>query len=218
MTATTESELSITTPDGECDGYFVHPTNGAAPGVLIWPDIFGLRPAFRQVGKRRAESGYSVLVVNPFCRTKKAPTSSPHADFEDPSTQEALMALPHSLTPKTAITDAKARTAWLDRQPSVDRSRKMATTGYCMSQHASKCTKERCAGDVRPILAYTTAMRRRRHGASCSCCSNVRSGSIRREDHMADAARSNRKRVATITPRRDDRNVVHAAVNSGSRS
>src|SRR6201995_61100 len=71
----TESDVNITTPDGTADCYFVHPASGAAPGVLIWPDIFGLRPAFRQMGKRLAESGYSVLVVNPFYRTKKAPTA-----------------------------------------------------------------------------------------------------------------------------------------------
>jgi carboxymethylenebutenolidase len=84
------------------------------------------------MGKRLAESGYAVLVVNPFYRTKKAPTSSAHADFEDPATREALMGLAHSLTPETEVTDAKALTAWLDQQPSVDRSRKMGTTGYCM--------------------------------------------------------------------------------------
>jgi len=130
--ATTESEVSITTPDGACDAYFVHPATGTAPAVLMWPDILGLRPAFRQMGKRLAESGYAVLVVNPFYRTKKSPTSSPQAAFEDPATREALMALAHSLTPETEVTDAKAMTAWLDQQPSVDRSRKMGTTGYCM--------------------------------------------------------------------------------------
>jgi len=129
---TTASEVSITTPDGACDAYFVHPTTGAAPAVLVWPDIFGLRPAFRQMGQRLAEAGYAVLVVNPFYRTKKAPTSSPHADMEDPATREALMALAHSLTPETEVTDAKALTAWLDQQPSVDKSRKLGTTGYCM--------------------------------------------------------------------------------------
>jgi carboxymethylenebutenolidase len=130
--ATTESEVSITTPDGACDAYFVHPTTGTAPAVLVWPDIFGLRPAFREMGKRLAESGYAVLVVNPFYRTKKAPTSSPHADFDDPATREALTGLARSLTPETEVTDAKALTAWLDQQPSVDKSRKMGTTGYCM--------------------------------------------------------------------------------------
>src|SRR5208282_6446555 len=64
--AVTESDVSVTTPDGAADCYFVHPSSGTAAGVLVWPDIFGLRPAFRQMGKRLAESGYSVLVVNPF--------------------------------------------------------------------------------------------------------------------------------------------------------
>ena len=130
--AMTESEISITTPDGACDAYFVHPTSGSAPAVLIWPDIFGLRPAFRQMGKRLAESGYAVLVVNPFYRTNKAPTSPPHADFGDPGTRETLMGLARALTAETAATDAKAFTAWLDQQPSVDKSRKMGTIGYCM--------------------------------------------------------------------------------------
>ena len=73
--AVTESDVTVTTPDGTADCYFVHPASGTAAGVLIWPDIFGLRPAFRQMGKRLAESGYSVLVVNPFYRVKKAPTA-----------------------------------------------------------------------------------------------------------------------------------------------
>src|SRR5947207_4308617 len=71
----TESEVNVKTPDGTADCYFVHPATGTAPAVLVWPDIFGLRPAFRQMGKRLAESGYSVLVVNPFYRVKKAPTA-----------------------------------------------------------------------------------------------------------------------------------------------
>jgi len=130
--AVTESEVEIKTPDGTADAYFAHPSAGAAPGVLVWPDIFGLRPAFRQMGKRLAESGYSVLVINPFYRTKKAPTAPEHADFNDPATRTALFALAGSLTADTAVTDAKAFVAWLDKQPSVDKKRKMATTGYCM--------------------------------------------------------------------------------------
>src|ERR1700719_2829339 len=73
--AVTESEVTVTTPDGSADCYFVHPASGTAPGVLMWPDIFGLRPAVRQMGKRLAESGYSGLVVNPFYRNQKAPTA-----------------------------------------------------------------------------------------------------------------------------------------------
>src|SRR5262252_8753977 len=73
--AVTESDVNVTTPDGTCDAYFVRPATGTAPGVLVWPDIFGLRPAFRQMGKRLSESGYAVLVVNPFYRVQKAPTA-----------------------------------------------------------------------------------------------------------------------------------------------
>jgi carboxymethylenebutenolidase len=127
-----ESEVEIKTPDGAADAYFVHPSKGSHPGVLVWPDIFGLRPAFRQMGKRLAESGYSVLVVNPFYRTKKAPTAPEKADFQDPATRTALFALAGSLTADTAATDAKAFVTWLDSQASVDKKRKMATTGYCM--------------------------------------------------------------------------------------
>src|SRR6516165_3985034 len=70
-----ESEVDIKTPDGTADCYFVHPAKGSHPAVLVWPDIFGLRPAFREIGKRLAQSGYAVLVVNPFYRTKRAPTA-----------------------------------------------------------------------------------------------------------------------------------------------
>ena len=129
---TQESEVEIKTPDGTCDAYIVHPVNGRHPAVLIWPDIFGLRPTFRQMGKRLAESGYTVLVINPFYRTKKAPTAPDHPDFGDPATRQALFALAGTLSPATALTDATAFVAYLDAQPSVDKKKKMATTGYCM--------------------------------------------------------------------------------------
>ena len=126
--AVTEGEVEVKTPDGTADCYFVHPSSGTAPGVLIWPDIFGLRPAFRSMGKRLAESGYSVLVVNPFYRTKKAPTaekgaSTPIADVRP---------LAGTLSETTNMTDAKAFIGWLDQQSSVAKNRKMGTQGYCM--------------------------------------------------------------------------------------
>lgn len=129
---TTESEVEIKTPDGTTDAYFAHPAAGKHPGVLVWPDIFGLRPAFRQMGKRLAESGYSVLVVNPFYRTRKAPTAPEKADFNDPATREMLMGLKATLGPATAKTDAQAFVPWLDSQAAVDTQRKVGTTGYCM--------------------------------------------------------------------------------------
>ena len=129
---TTESEVEIKTADGTADAYFVHPAAGKHPGVLMWPDIFGLRPAFRRMGKRLAESGYAVLVVNPFYRTKKAPTSPEHANFNDPETRKRVMSLYDTLSSATAKTDAKAFIPYLDGQAAVDKKRKMGTTGYCM--------------------------------------------------------------------------------------
>jgi carboxymethylenebutenolidase len=126
--AVTESEVTVKTPDGTADCYFVHPTTGTAPAVLVWPDIFGLRPAFRQMGKRLAESGHSVLVVNPFYRVKKAPTAEAGAATPIPQ----LIPLAQALTDTTKTTDAKAFIAWLDQQASVAKNRKVGTQGYCM--------------------------------------------------------------------------------------
>jgi carboxymethylenebutenolidase len=124
----TESDVSVMTPDGTADGYFVHPATGTAPGVLVWPDIFGLRPAFRQMSKRLAESGYSVLVVNPFYRVKKAPT----ADAGAATPIQQVLPLAQGLNETTHMTDSKAFIAWLDKQSSVAKNRKMGTQGYCM--------------------------------------------------------------------------------------
>jgi carboxymethylenebutenolidase len=125
-------DVTIKTPDGTCDAFFVAPTKGKHPGVLIWPDIFGLRPAFRDMATRLAESGYSVLVINPFYRTQKAPTAPEHPDFNDPATRQALMTLAGTLNPATAEIDAKAFVAFLDSQTAVDTKKKIGTTGYCM--------------------------------------------------------------------------------------
>ena len=125
--AVTDGEVTIKTPDGTCDAYFVHPATPAA-GVLLWPDIFGLRPAMRNMGKRLAESGYSVLVVNPFYRVQKAPTAEKGAATEI----KALMPLMQALNETTHMADAKAFIAWLDQQQSVAKNRKIGTQGYCM--------------------------------------------------------------------------------------
>jgi carboxymethylenebutenolidase len=126
--AVTDAEVTVKTADGTADCYFVHPASGTAAGVLLWPDIFGLRPAMRQMGKRLAESGYSVLVVNPFYRVKKAPTAENGAA----TPIQQLMPLAQALNETTQMTDAKAFIAWLDQQQSVAKNRKIGTQGYCM--------------------------------------------------------------------------------------
>ena len=129
--AVTEKDVEIKTPDGTCDAYFVYPSSGAHAAVLVWPDILGLRPAFRQMGKRLAESGYAVLTVNPFYRGARAPVVPAGAAF-NAETQAIVRPLAGALNATTHTSDAKAFIAWLDQQPQVDKNRKVGTTGYCM--------------------------------------------------------------------------------------
>jgi len=125
----TEAEIDITTPDGVCDSYFVHPSSGAHPGVLIWPDAFGLRPAKRQMARRLAESGYSVLVVNQYYRSQRAPIVS-STNFQEVA--PIVRPLMGTLNADTHVRDARAFIGWLDGQASVDTSRGVGTMGYCM--------------------------------------------------------------------------------------
>ena len=127
--AVTESEIDVTTPDGVSDSYFVDPSSGSHPGVLIWPDAFGLRPAKRQMAKRLAESGYAVLVVNQYYRSQRAPIVNTTNFAEVSDTLRPLMG---TLNPETQVRDARAFIGFLDRQQAVDSNRKMGTMGYCM--------------------------------------------------------------------------------------
>jgi carboxymethylenebutenolidase len=151
--ATAEAEVEITTPDGIADAFFVHPASGTHPGVLVWPDALGLRPAFNQMGRRLAESGYSVLVVNQYYRERRAPVAPEGATFQDPGVRESIMPLMRTLSPTTHVTDAQAFVSFLDEQASVDPDRMMGTTGYCMGG---------------PITMRTAAARPDRIGAGAS--------------------------------------------------
>ena len=130
--AVTETDVEITTPDGTADCYFVHPSSGSHAAVLVWPDILGLRPAFRQMGRRLAQSGYSVLTVNPFYRQARSPVVPEGASFADESVRNTVFPLAQALNATTHMTDARAFIAWLDEQPAVDTGRGIGTTGYCM--------------------------------------------------------------------------------------
>jgi carboxymethylenebutenolidase len=128
--AVIEEELNIKTPYVLADAYFVYPETGTGAGVVVWPDILGLLPAYRTMGKRLAEQGYSVLVVNPFYRSRKAPIVPDGTKFSEGMPVARPMA--GLLNPTTHVSDAKALVAWLDTQPSVSKTRKIGTTGYCM--------------------------------------------------------------------------------------
>mgnify|MGYP000553144623 FL=1 len=128
-----EEDVLVKTPDGMADCYFVRPAAGAHAAVIVWPDIMGIRTSFRMMGKRLAESGYSVLVVNPYYRTAKGPVIEDGESFGQPEVRERLMPHARSLSPETCVTDGRAFVTYLDEQPSVDTTRKIGTTGYCMT-------------------------------------------------------------------------------------
>lgn len=146
-------DVEVVTPDGRADCHFVHPLKGRHAGVILWPDAFGLRPMMKQMGRRLAESGYAVLVVNPYYRKQKAPFLPEGASFADPPTRDKIMAMMATLSPATHAADAKAFVDHLDAQPSVDRGRKLGTMGYCMGG---------------PITLRTAAARPDRIGAAAS--------------------------------------------------
>ena len=133
--AVVEQDVLIKTADGTCDAAFYHPRKGSHAGVLVWTDIFGLRPAFRELGKRLASSGYAVLVPNPFYRTAKSPVFTDIATFNFMNEADRAR-LPPLVSPLNAAgaaeSDARAYLAFLDAQPSVSKSRKLGTQGYCM--------------------------------------------------------------------------------------
>jgi len=130
-----ETNVQVTTPDGVCDAAFIHPSSGSHPGVLIWADAFGLRPSMRDIGKRIAAEGYSVLVPNPFYRVAKAPVIQDTASFsfQNPADMAKLQPLMASINAAGAAEkDAVAFVAFLDAQAAVNKAKKLGTQGYCM--------------------------------------------------------------------------------------
>jgi len=128
-----ETAVMVKTPDGSSDAYFIHPRTGSHPGVLIWTDALGLRPSMRDIGKRIAAEGYSVLVPNPFYRTAKAPVFDSSFSFENQNDMARLKQLMGSINaPGAAEKDAVAYIAFLDAQPQVNKAKKIGTQGYCM--------------------------------------------------------------------------------------
>ena len=130
-----ETNVEIKTPDGVCDAALIHPSSGAHPAVIIWPDAFGLRPSMREMARRLAGSGYSVLVPNPFYRVAKSPVfeNASSFSFSDPAQRSKLTPLMGSIGAEGAAErDSAAFISWLDARPEVDRTKKIGTQGYCM--------------------------------------------------------------------------------------
>lgn len=123
---------TITTPDGEAEAFFVAPAEGRHPAVLVWPDVAGLRDAYRTMATRLATSGYAVLAVNPYYRSSKLPVMETFAEWRTEEGRAKIKPMREALTHEAITRDGAAFVAWLDQQPEVDTDKKIGTTGYCM--------------------------------------------------------------------------------------
>lgn len=130
--STKHRKVTVKTPDGEAEGYFVAPEAGEHPAVLIWPDVAGLRPAFEQMAARLAAQGYAVLAVNHYYRSSTLPILETFAEWQTEEGKAKIAPMREAMTPEGISSDAAAFVAWLDEQPEVDASKKVGTTGYCM--------------------------------------------------------------------------------------
>ncbi|BCO20597.1 hydrolase [Alteromonas sp. KC3] len=126
-------DVIVNTPSGNADAYFVHPHKGKHPAILMWPDIKGLRPAFKQMARRLASSGYAVLVVNPFYRDVTGLALPEEISFPSKKAWDILRGYRKRLTTNAVTEDAKAFFAFLDKQPNVNTNVGAAAMGYCMS-------------------------------------------------------------------------------------
>jgi carboxymethylenebutenolidase len=130
----TETDVMVPTPDGKADAVLLHPAgSGSWPAVLMWPDILGLRPVFREMGRRLAAEGYTVLVPNPFYRTKRAPVVTGNVDFSDPKQVQPLMDLKATLIDAAIDRDAAAFITFLDQQKQTNKAKAAGVQGYCFS-------------------------------------------------------------------------------------
>jgi carboxymethylenebutenolidase len=150
-----EKDVMVKTADGNCDAVLFTPkAQGTHPAVLIWPDIMGLRPAFRDMGRRLSEMGYVVLVPNPFYRSAKAPVIGDNTSFSDPDTRAKLTGYRAAMSDAGVDSDAKAYLAFLDAQPQTAKNKKAGVQGYCMGGALSFRTAAAVPGRIAAVGSF----------------------------------------------------------------
>ena len=151
----TEKDVEVKTADGVCDAVLYRPTaKGTFPAVLIWTDILGLRPVFREMGKRLAAQGHVVLVPNPFYRSKRAPVVDGTFDFTKPEDRAKVFALRGAMTNDGIDRDAVAFVAFLDAQPQTNKKKKVGVQGYCMGGPLSFRTAAAVPGRIAAVGSF----------------------------------------------------------------
>jgi carboxymethylenebutenolidase len=149
-----ETMVDVSTEDGACEAFFVHPSDGRHPGVIFWPDAIGLRDAKKTMARRLAASGYAVLAVNQYYRDAQLPLGISFSDFGDPDARARLMPMIGALNPEALGRDARAYAAFLDGQDAVDTSRGLGTQGYCMGGGQAFRTGAAVPERVRAVASF----------------------------------------------------------------
>lgn len=149
-----ERMVTLTTPDGTLDAFFVHPAKGRHPGVILWPDIAGLREAYKVMARRLAADGHAVLVLNQYYRSAPAPHFDAITQWRTPEGQAKLRPMIPLLTSEAIERDAKAAVAWLDGQKAVDTKRGIGSAGYCMGGPFTVRTAHAVPGRVRAAASF----------------------------------------------------------------
>lgn len=150
----TEREVLVPTEDGVADAFFVHPAKGRHPGVILWPDVAGLRESKRVMARRLADEGYAVLAVNPYYRGSKAPVLETFDQWRTPEGKARIAPLREQLTPEAVTLDARAFVAFLDGQEAVDRERGIGSNGYCMGGSFTVRTASAVPDRVRAAASF----------------------------------------------------------------
>jgi carboxymethylenebutenolidase len=150
-----EKDVTVKTADGNCDAALFHPVGkGSWPAVLMWPDIMGLRPAFRDMGRRLAAQGYVVLVPNPFYRSARAPVIGDNFDFGNPEQRARLMGYRAAMSDDGVDHDSQAFLAFLDAQTQTSKTRKAGVQGYCMGGSLSFRTAAAVPGRIAAVGSF----------------------------------------------------------------
>ena len=154
MLALSERSVNFTTADGLADGFFVHPAKGKHPGIVMWPDVAGLREAYKVMARRLAGAGYAVLVINHYYRSAPAPILTGITEWRTPEGQAKLKPMIALITPDATTRDARACVAFLDAQGAVDKKRGIGSNGYCMGGAYTLRTAAAVPGRVKAAASF----------------------------------------------------------------
>ena len=141
-------------PDGTCPVTLAIPEGaGPWPGIVMYPDAGGARPAFREMAARLAAQGYAVLVPDVYYRSGDWAPFDMAGVFGDKGERNRLFAMMKAITPEVMAADAGAYFDYLTARSEVSGQR-FGTTGYCMGGRTSLMVAGRVPNRVAAAMSF----------------------------------------------------------------